>query len=379
MSTSPDVLVVGGGVIGLAVAVRLRHSGLAVTLLDRSLCGREASWAGAGIVAPANPHRSDPLYRIHCASLDLYPRFCEEITEWSGVDPQYRPCGALSLLATEQSVQMAASDVRIAKNQRTPNGDPVLELLTPDQIPSVEPAVTGRCLSALHCRRTAQVRNPRLLKALRGSCDHLGVEIHEHTAVTSLVVDNDRVTGVDCDRDRFTAKWVVMCAGAWSARIRPDPLAKLLPVHPVRGQIVLVKTAAPLFQRVIHLGKRYLVCRDDGHVLIGATTEPEAGFDKRNSAKAVNELMTMAMSAVPAMADSSVIAMWSGLRPGSPDMRPMVGPVPGYTGLIAATGHYRSGLTLAPVTADIVQALITQDQCPFDLSRCAPGRRYDRS
>lgn len=355
----------------MSIAFRLRQAGLTVTLLERGVCGREASWAGAGIISPADPHRTDTFYQIHCASLDRYSSFAAELTELSGVDTEYNPCGGLDLLTTEQFVQMAKSDVRV---DAAKPGPATLELLTREQARELEPAVTGECLAVLRCTRTAQVRNPRLLEALHISCDRLGCTLREGVAVRSLIRTGDRITGVSCDDGTYAASFVVLAAGAWSSQLGDVELARRVPVHPMRGQIVLVQTATPPFRHVINKRRAYLVARRDGHVLIGATDEPDAGFEKRNTPAGVNWLIQQALSMVPSLSDASLVTQWAGLRPGTPDARPHIGPVPGYDGLIAACGHYRTGLTLAPVTADIVRDLIVSGSSPFDLSRCAPGR-----
>lgn len=363
----------------MSVAFRLRQAGVSVTVLERGVCGRESSWSGAGIVSLPNPHRSDPLATIHRASVDRYAAYCAELADLSGVDPEYEVCGELKFLTTDQSVQMAKSDIRVAGDSRTAAGEPVLELLTTGECAEIEPNVTGDALAVLRCRRTAQARNPRLMRALLESCRRLGVTVREHTGVTSLELDGDRVIGVRGEDETFHAKHVVLCAGAWSARVGPARLADLLPVFPVRGQIILLRLDSRPFKHIVDKRRSYLVPRRDGHVLIGVTDEPEAGFDKRNTAKGINHIISEAVSMAPCLADAAVVGMWSGLRPGTPDKRPYIGPVPGFEGLIAATGHYRSGLTLAPVTADIVKELITDGQCTFDLSYCAPGRRLVRA
>jgi glycine oxidase len=218
-----------------------------------------------------------------------------------------------------------------------------------------------------------------MLAALVTACERAGVRIIEQTAVKAYEVSGDRVTGVVCPDTTHHAGHVVLCAGAWSSRIEPAAVSALIPVHPVKGQIVLAKMPEPPFTHVINRRDNYLVPRDDGHVLIGATKEPEAGFDKRNTAKETAGLMTAAIEMVPRLGEACVIGMWAGLRPGTPDQRPYIGPVPGFDGLIAATGHYRIGFTLAPITADIVRDLIVSGQCAFDLTRCRPGRPPPRS
>jgi glycine oxidase len=374
MDRSSDVIVVGAGVVGLAVALRLRQAGAKVMLLERGVCGREASWAGAGIVAPANPHRKDSIYRMHCASLDAYPGFCAEVAELSGVDPEFVRCGGLDLLTTEQAVQMAGADARVTEGQTTDDGEPILETLTADEALELEPNVSSDWLGFAHCRRTAQVRNPRFLAATRLACERVGVEIFEGKKVRSVVVKKGRVTGAHCGDDAYSASHVVLCSGAWTSEIGDRRIGELMPIYPVRGQMVLVQTREKPIRRIITKRKNYLVCRQDGHLLIGATEERDSGFDKRTTAKGVNGLIESALAMVPVLAEASVAAMWAGLRPATPDLRPYLGPVPGFSGLIAAAGHFRSGLTLAPVTAEIVRDLVVSGRTKFDLRRCAPGR-----
>ncbi len=379
MSAVADVIVVGGGVVGLSVALRLRQAGLSVTLVERGACGREASWAGAGILSPTNPHRTDPLHTMNDASLALYPAFCAEIQEHSGIDPQYLRCGAIELLVTEQRLQMAQSDVRAVAQANVQTGDPALELLSPAEIRDLEPRVTGDVLGGLHCRRTAQVRNPRLLSALKRTCERFGVEIREQATVIAVEWADDRVGGVWTANELLAGHKVVICAGAWSATIGPTTIGQLLPVSPVRGQIVLVQTSDAVVTRIIQKKQNYVVPRQDGLILIGSTHETDAGFEKRNTARGVAGLIDDALCMVPELANAAVVCSWAGLRPGTPDLRPYIGPIPQFNGLYAATGHYRSGLTLAPVTAQVMTDIITRGQSDYDLRRCAVGRQLDQA
>ena len=373
MSQSPDCIIVGGGVVGLSIARHLGREGLSVSLLERAQCGREASWAGAGVLSPCNPHRADPIYQLQEHSLSLFPEFCRALTEETGIDTEYEVCGELAPLFSKQALGIARSDERAAAQLKMPDGRPVYALHTPEETRRIEPAVCETVLGALECRRTAQVRNPRLLRALVESCRKLGVDIREHTKVEDFIVSGQRVTGVKAGGETVAAGTFVLCGGAWSSQVG-EQLERLMPVYPVRGQMILLESKRRQFQRVIGREKTYLVPRRDGHVLLGATEEHEAGFEKRNTAKGVSRLMEKAMRMVPSIADASVVGMWSGLRPGTPDNKPYVGPVPGLDGLIAATGHFRSGLTLAPATAEVVAAMIQGRPYELDLACCLPGR-----
>jgi glycine oxidase len=373
-----DIAVVGGGVIGLSVAHRLAKDGLRISLLERGACGRESSWAAAGVLKPSNPNLRGPMQQLQRASLEMLPDYCADLLERTGIDPEYRRCGSIELLFDDQRYRMAKSEERAGAERGLLAADarPEWQMLTVAEARELEPCVSTDCLAALLCRFSAQVRNPRLLRALVEACRREGVQIREHTAATGLAIEGGRVTGVVTKGGTLPANRVILCAGAWSSQIDPR-LAAEVPVHPVRGQVVLLDAsaaAAARFEHVIDRKGCYLVPRSDTLVLVGATVEPDSGYDRRATAAGVHGLMTSALSLVPGLAEAGVVAVWTGLRPGTPDRRPFVGPVPDMDGLIAATGHYRTGLALAPVTAEIVADLVLRGHTDRDLSRSLPGR-----
>jgi len=376
MATCADIAIVGGGVIGLTLARQLRTEGHAVCLLERHECGREASWAGAGILAPCNPQRRDPLFHFQERSLELFPQLCGELQQETGIDVEYERCGELELIFSRQAMGIARADERGAAGKLTCGGKPRVEFLTPDQLGAMEPSVTDDLLGALLCRHTAQVRNPRLLAALRRSCELRGVNIREHTRALDVMIEGGKVVGISTDQGESSCGAVVICAGAWSGTIGQH-IGPALPVHPVRGQIILLKLACRPFQHIIARGKTYLVPRRDGHLIIGSTEEPEAGFVKRNTPQGTTHLLERAQRFVPALANAPVLAMWSGLRPGTRDDKPLMGAVPHLSGLYAATGHFRSGLTNAPATGEFISALLAGRTYPIDLSYCAPKAHGD--
>jgi glycine oxidase len=378
MGASTDVIVIGGGIIGLSVADRLAREGVGVTLLERGVCGREASWASAGILKPSNPNKRGPMQQLQRASLEMYPDYCADLQERTGIVPQYARCGSMELLFDDQRYRMALSEQRAGDQQglRMPDGRPEWEVITADEACQIEPSVSGDCLGVLLGRFSAQVRNPRLLRALVAACKSGGVRVREQTPVRELVVEGDRVTGAVTEDGSVAGALVILCAGAWSGEI--DTRAGVqISTHPVRGQIVLLDAAdvaGGRFTRIVDRKECYLAPRSDGLVLVGSTVEPEAGFDRRTTAAGVHKLMQRALTLVPGLANAQVMGMWAGLRPGTPDRRPYIGPVPAFDGLIAATGHYRTGLALAPVTAEIVADFVVRGRCDRDLSRCRPGR-----
>ena len=209
----------------------------------------------------------------------------------------------------------------------------------------------------------------------------LGVRIEEGCEVRALLKDGERVLGVQTQQGEasadVTADATVLCAGAWSSQLDPL-LAEHMPVHPVRGQILLLKMPDPPIRHIISLEEEhfYMVARDDGHVLVGSTEEHDSGFNNRNTAQAVARLSALAIKYVPILSGASVVRTWAGLRPGTPDRRPFLGFVPGLSNFIAATGNFRTGLATAPIVADIVADLLQRGMCHYNLAKAAPGRKY---
>jgi glycine oxidase len=375
MKNRTDAIVIGGGVIGLAVARQLAMEGLRILLVERRVCGREASWAGAGILSPCNPHRKDVVARWQQRSLNHFPAFCAALHEETGIDPEYDACGEFELLLTNDALSIGRSDVNAAAGRLTSEGRPVYELLTTQQVRALVPCVSERALAAVYCRQSAQVRNPRLIQALVSSCRLQGVSLQEGCEVTGLLVRGGRIEGVETKQGPMHTRRIILAAGSWSSQVEPR-LAEWMPVHPVRGQMILLKIPERPFSQVISRGRTYVVPRRDGHLLLGSTEEPEAGYAKRNTARALVWLMSTATELIPGLESASVVAVWSGLRPGTPDDLPFLGPVPGFEGLFAATGHFRAGLTLSPVTAEFVAATVLGRSYDLDLRCCLPGRKW---
>ncbi len=410
------MIVIGGGVIGLMTGWRLADAGLNVILLERGRCGQEASWAGAGLLDPGAPSNTSPIAELRRASLALYPDFAARLQSLTGIDVEYNRCGSLDLVMAESQrrLVMQAAE-RESEHAASSSTTTVPRWLSQPEIAAVEPAVTHRVLGAMLKPDVGQVRSTRLTAALFKTCGQAGVRIVEHADVNELVAadspstETTRVCGVRTSTGLYRARHVVLAAGAWTAgigvaqsgaqapqnplqvgsrrgqpppvRVATNPLAArvagMLPVYPVRGQIVLYRLPSPPIQHVIEVGSRYLIARNDGHVLVGSTREHDAGFDKSTTATAIAGLRTFAQEILPCLSESEVVRSWAGLRPGTPDGRPYIGFMPGLDGLIAATGHYMSGIILAPVTAEIVTECILHGVSRRDLRPFAPGRNID--
>jgi glycine oxidase len=345
MARHPDVAVIGGGIIGLTSAYFLAKAGLAVEVLDRSDLGREASWAGAGIIPPGNPDRAaTPIDKLRAVGSARFPDFSAELRELTGIDNGYRRCGGIEFLhpADEYALRIWRAE-GIA-----------FEQLTRDALARLEPAVGGGPGEPYLLPSCAQVRNPWHLRALVVACERAGVRLRPHEPVRDW--DTHAAAVVLEGGEKVSAGRFLLAAGAWSGRLLLA-LGFVPSVHPVRGQIVLFRTPGRLLTRVLMFGKEYLVPRDDGRILVGSTEEPEAGFEKANTPEAVARLKEFAIGAVPALAAAEVETCWAGLRPGSPDGLPFIGPVPGWENVFVAAGHFRAGVQLSIGTAQVVAEL----------------------
>jgi glycine oxidase len=364
MSAYPDVLIVGGGVIGLSTAYFLARAGAHVTVVDQGDVGRQASWAGAGIIPPASlAHAHTPLEVLRARSCALYPELSRDLREQTGIDNGYFVCGGLEI--PEGGEEAPADEWR---------GEGIAFLrLDGTGLRRLEPRLAPDLHHGYYLPDMAQVRNPRHLKALQAACARRGVTFSPDCPARALVLGKGRVQAVDSERGPLPAGRFLIAAGAWTDALlaqvgwRPG-------IRPVRGQIALLETYVPGPRPILLAGKRYLVPRADGRVLIGSTEE-DAGFAACPTAAGVAGLLAFAAGLVPALADAPLLRCWAGLRPGSPDGLPYLGAVPGWDNLFVAAGHFRAGLQLSPATGVVLSEVLTgrPPSVPLDAFRLDRG------
>ena len=270
-----DVVIIGSGVIGLSLAYELSGRGVRVVVLERGALGQEASWAGAGILPPGNVEgATDPLAKLRAHSCTMYKSWSEQLREETGIDNGYRRSGGLEVAVDEHDVSdlRAAADDWAAEGIRSEEVDPAA-------IQDLEPSLSDRIRLAYHLPEMAQVRNPRHLKALASACARRGVELRSGVAVHGFECSGGHVKAVRTVDGTVGGEKFVAASGAWTRALLAD-VGVTVRIKPIRGQIVLLNSTAPLFRRIVLEGPRYLVPRPDGRVLIGST-EDDAGFDKR--------------------------------------------------------------------------------------------------
>lgn len=362
-----DCIIIGGGLIGMLTARELALAGLSVTVVERGRAGAEASWAGGGILSPLYPWRyGDAVSALAQWSQERYQALSEALAEESGVDPQWTRSGLL-MLGAAQAREAATWAARFGAE---------IERLDAPATTQCEPALAAVQTDALWMPRVAQVRNPRLVKALRGSIVHAGVTLKEDTPVTDLLLDHGQIRGVRTAAGTISAPRVVIAGGAWSAALVAVTGVEIA-VEPVRGQMIVFDARPGLLRHVVMHEGRYLIPRRDGHVLAGSTLE-YVGFDKSTTDTALAELRAVACRLVPELARFDIERQWSGLRPGSPAGVPFIGAIEAVDGLFVNAGHFRNGVVLAPASVRLLADLVLGrrpilDPAPYRPSTPRPG------
>jgi len=356
-----DFLVIGAGVSGLLLTRELLQAGASVCVVERGNVGREASWAGGGIVSPLYPWRYvDAVTALANYAQDAYPALAAALLEETGLDPELRQTGLMMLDAGDQDQALEWA----ARYQRH------MQCWQSDQIYQRETGLRAGFRQALWMPYVSNIRNPRLMKALRASVvSNPRCTLLENTEVTGFDVREGHVQSVNASSDgnihKLQAAHFVVTAGAWTGRLLAEAGLPQLPVVPVKGQMVLYQAEKPLIKSIVLSNGRYLIPREGGLILAGSTLEHE-GFNKTATGEAKESLHASACGILPALENVPVVAHWAGLRPGAPAGIPYVGRLPGFSNLSVNAGHYRNGLVLAPAAARLAADLLLGRQPAID-------------
>ena len=364
---SADVVIIGGGVIGLTIARALVDRGVRdVWLIERSSLGAEASFAAGGILAPqAEADAPDAFFELACHSRDLYSDFARSLREETGIDVELDSTGTLYVAFTDEDVEEIEK-----RHEWQSKAGLVVEKLTAQAAREFEPCVSESVRGALHFPRDVQVENRRLLNALINSVASLNVSIQTETSVEALNSERGRINGVKTSRGSISCQTAIVAAGTWSSSIAHSQTP---PIEPIRCKMICFDAKPQLTRHVIYSPRGYLVPRQDGRLLAGSTSE-HAGFTKQVTAGGISHILANAKEISPAISLLPIADTWAGLRPRAADGLPVLGPCDEIDGLFYATGHYRNGILLAPVTGELIaEAVVTGRVSPL-LAAFSPNR-----
>lgn len=361
-----DAVIAGGGVIGASIALELAEEGLKVALYDAREPGREASWASGGMISPApeNPGMI-PFVPMSLASVALYPEFIRRVEGLTGKDAGYQQNGAVDVLL-EGDVQEEVSTVIALQHGVGLRA----EAWTAERARKMEPALTEEVQAAIFRPDEASLDTRAFTDAVLEAARRKGVAIFAGNGAKAVWKDGKRCKGLLLEKGQVEAKWTVIAAGCFSARI--EGAAPYAPVTPAKGQMVGLRCESVELKRILWLEHKYLVPRKDGRIIAGSTIE-RTGFDHDVTAGGVQLILSEVMKMVPGLEKARIEETWAGLRPDSPDHLPIIGPTD-VEGLLIATGHFRSGILLAPITARMIREWVSAQKVSTDWERVSPMR-----
>ena len=361
------IIVVGGGIIGCACALELAKAGCAVTVFERATPGAEASGAAAGILAPLGDSADTAMAKLALESWRRYPQVVQELRERTGIDVEYVTRGTIYPLATAADVR--AAEARLRHDWAREVG---VEAWDAGDVRSHEPALATSVRGAMFVRGDHWVDNQRLVVAYAQAAVGAGVALTTGAAVSRVVVEDGHARGVVVDGEPYEADAVLLAAGAWTGELAAS-FGGRLRVEPRKGQMIALTHVPPILTHAIHAPDVYVIPRVSGELLIGATVE-KVGFQRAVTAAGVAGLLTAAIALVPGLAALPISRTWAGFRPWAPDSLPILGPWPGIAGLFVATAHYRSGILLAPITAQIMTEWMTHGAPTLEVKDFLPQR-----
>lgn len=364
-SIHPHVLIIGGGVIGLTIARELHRRGVGrIVIVEKGICGEESSWAAAGMLGPqAETDEPGDMLELCIESRIAYPDFASSLFEDTGIDIELDRSGTMCL---------AFSDDDVARLERRVSWQTAAGLnaamITGAEARRAEPFISPEVVGSALFPDDWQVENRKLCNALRRYADLNGISVFENTEVSELINENGKIVGAKIGMDEIKSENTVLAAGAWTSLIKIGSFSAPVRITPVRGQMIMFRTAKRSFEHVVYSPNGYLVPRNDGRILVGATSE-DAAYVKENTDVAVRDLTRSAETIAPQLSGLKIADKWSGLRPRSADGLPVLGSLGGLGGLYFATGHYRNGILLAPRTGEMIARAIVDgvDSRYFDV------------
>jgi len=360
-TSKSDVIIIGAGIIGCSIAYHLTQKGVSCLVFDRGAIAQEATAASAGMLgAMMETDAPGPLVELALASQSRYEGLSRLLFEESGIDLEYTECGTIGVARNEEEKDALLQKCKFAEafGRR-------VQWIGPEELRHYEPGLAEGLLGGVNIPGDHQVQSPKAARAFSTAAARRGARFMEHTPVLRFITEGSRVIGVETTTGSFYADQVILASGSWSPGLMKN-IGVDLPVYPVKGQCYSAILPKGLKHTVFAL-KCYLMPKQDGTILVGATQE-EVGFDKEPRVDAIAYLHEIAASMVPAMRNAAFVRTWTGLRPGNPQLKPFLGPVDGWDGLLLATGHFRKGTLLAPITGEILTSMVTGEASAIDWS-----------
>ena len=360
----PDCIVVGGGVIGLLTARQLFLEGVDVLLIEKGRLGGESSWAGGGIVSPLYPWRYDDSVNVLAErSKKIYPELIKKLTEESGQDCELITSGLFTVTDSQQEIGDWTKKWSV-------NAKFINDI---DSIRAIEDKVGDVVNQGLWMPDVMQVRNPKLVNALKYSCEFLSIPYKEQTAVEEIIINNDKVCGVRTQQETIFADKVIIASGAWSAQFSATESS--VDVEPVKGQMIMYKGEPDLVKRIILSEGHYIIPRKDGRILAGSTLE-KIGYDKTISTDALTELHQAAIELIPLLDDLTVERQWAGLRPGTKKGIPYICQHDEVENLYVHAGHFRNGIVLGAASAELMTDIVLGHEVRYDVKPYRIGTQH---
>jgi glycine oxidase len=361
------VLVVGGGIIGLATAYELAKAGCEVTVFERATPGAEASSAAAGLLAPLGESSETTFARLALASWRLYPDVVRELQERTGIDLEYVTRGTI--------YPMSATQTRGDAEAWAVNKEFGVEVLEGGDVQALEPGLSPKVRHAVFVKGDHWLNNQRLVLAYAQAAAAAGVLLSTGCNVSRVIVEGGRARAVVTEGERVEGDAVLLAAGAWTSELVAS-FGLRLRVEPRRGQMIALAHVPPILTYCVH-GEVYLAPRPSGELLVGATVE-RAGFQRAVTAEGIGSLLRAAIELVPSLRDLPIARTWCGFRPWAPDSLPILGPWPGIEGLWIATAHFRNGILLAPITARLMTDWMSRGKPGIAVDEFLPDRFVQR-
>ncbi|MCK9396182.1 MAG: glycine oxidase ThiO [Methylobacter sp.] len=350
MTTTPDITIIGGGIIGLLTAREFIKAGATVAIIEKNELGRESSWAGGGILLPLYPWRQpDAITRLVLQSLKLYPALASQLAGETLIDPELNPCGLLIVKNPDLTAAVNWCDANDIIYR--PAGEDFFNMLntTPDQ-PLWLPGI-------------AQARNPRLVKSLKQDLINKGATLIEHCELTDITLDKNRITAINTASGRFAVNQLIIAAGAWTGRLFeqffPAAIGEAPKISPVKGQMLLFDALPETLSYMVLDGDQYLIPRRDGKILAGSTVE-QNDFNKTTTTEARDRLNAFAVNLLPSLKNFPLVRHWAGLRPGTEHGIPYIDKHPEIGNLWLNAGHFRNGLAMGPASAQLMVDLVLE-------------------